>query len=107
MDNLQPLEVGDIVYVTDSNRVMKLRHRECFVEEVLLDLRPHMPQRVSLYATDGEYVGDYLEDEVDRKYRKISQEKLKELMYSAFKEEHWGLILDFARVWLIIEGKVV
>lgn len=97
------MEIGDLVYCTIDYKRERPR-KECFVEEVLTDENDwrfalHGIQ-VSLYAIDGEYIGDYWSNELEITNKKVDIEVLKNLITKAVNEAHWGLVWDFAKVSL-------
>ncbi len=100
------MKVGDIVIVRRTKK-------ECFVEEVLTrNWHPEQVktrgkgEKISLYTVEGEYVGDHWEDEISHTGRQIDERHLRKLISDAVKHHNWGLVGDFAKVWLIMGGKV-
>lgn len=104
------LSVGDLVICTQTCKRGEPRVT-CFVEQVLTKqgdyrLAWNRGVQVSLYAVNGEYVGDYWESELSFLGNKVSDDILKELIFKSVVNYHWGSLLDFAKVWLIVLGKV-
>jgi hypothetical protein len=104
------LKIGDLVLceVHYEKRKTDKPIRECFVEEVLTDkddywLKWGKGVQVSLYAVDGEYIGDYWESELRPLGRMVDVENLKGLIKKAVFEDHWGEVLDFVKVWLLMK----
>jgi hypothetical protein len=96
------LKLGDLVLCEKRDGI-----KECFVEEVLTDENDWRFKdkgvQVSLYATGGEYVGDYWESELRPLGRQVDVENLKGLIKKAVFEDHWGLVLDFVKVWMLMK----
>ena len=99
------IEIGDLVFCNVSYKKDEQR-KECFVEEVLSDEKDWRFEKngiqVSLYATNGEYIGDYWEKELEITGKKVDIEILKKLLKKAVNEAHWGLVWDFAKVAMSI-----
>ena len=96
------MKVGEKVNV-NSDRTDKI----CFVEEVLHDGRTRRingieQQQVSLYAIDGEYIGDYHEGELELLDELMTTNELIELIKNNIDKK--GLVKDFAQV-LTNKGK--
>jgi len=92
------MEIGDLVKCKiDYKKDQPIR--VCFVEEVISegDWR-NKGKQVSLYATDGEYIGDYWEDELQPLGKKIPADTLQKLIREAVKNEKWGLVADWGTV---------
>jgi len=103
------LNVGDMVICTHDGYRIASSEVLCFVEEVLTkdgDCRLALNKgvKVSLYAENGEYVGDYWESELRPVNERISEHALKCLITKAVHADHWGLVLDFVKVWLAMIG---
>jgi hypothetical protein len=104
------LSIGDMVVCTQTCKKGEPRVT-CFVEQVLTKqcdyrLAWNKGVQVSLYAVNGEYIGDYWESELENLGRKISVDELKLLIDTAAIVKHYGPLLDYARVWLMMERKV-
>jgi hypothetical protein len=103
------LRIGDMVLCTHEGYHIASSEVLCFVEEVLTkegDCRLTLNKgvKVSLYAENGEYVGDYWEAELQPLDERISEVALKCLIAKAVSANNWGLVLDFAKVWLAMIG---
>ncbi len=100
------LQVGDMVRINPTTELKNRQNVVCFVEDLLGNRFARGQanlEQVSLYSVDGEYVGDWFEDEFVELGRKISVEELKALI-EKFKDQK-GLVKDFERVLQEIQGK--
>ena len=95
------IKIGQIVVLNDRTTKEK-----CFVEEVLtrevVPLGKEGQYQVSLYAFDGDYIGDYWTDELTIFDEIISDDKLIELIKTNIDKK--GLVKDFAKVLTKILG---
>jgi len=92
------IKIGDLVKIKPTTELKDRQNKVCFVEH-LLGRRFAMKreqEQVSLYAIDGEYVGDWFEDEFEHLGKQISVNDLKRLLVR-YKDKP-GLIKDFSRV---------
>src|SRR3990167_3544227 len=100
------MAIGDMVRIKETSN-SKRQGKVCFVED-LLGHRFAMnrdQEQISLYAIDGEYVGDWFEDEFENLHKKITEKELLELIEK--NKEHRGLVADFTRILNIIKGVVI
>lgn len=97
--------VGDMVRIREDDGLLKVRGKICFVEEVLTERCHRQKEQVSLYGVDGDYVGDYSEDEFVELGRRISAEELEGLIKK--NKRFPGLVKDFTRVLEVIKGEGV
>lgn len=88
------MKVGDLVVVKRGSHAAK----ECFVEQIVSQGFGRKPGQklVSLYGVDGEYVGDYWEDELVFHGGQVSDEALVSLI-AIFRDKP-GPLNDFVRV---------
>jgi hypothetical protein len=89
------MQVGQFVFLKDKGRTSK----KCFIEEIITaDSFLHKDQcEVSLYAIDGEYIGDYWEDELELTPDLISEDEICALIKENVDKK--GLMLDFVKVY--------
>ena len=92
------LQIGDTVKIKPTTELKNKRGRVCFVEHLLGNRHAygHNQEQVSLYGINGEYVGDWFEDEFEELGRKITEKELKKLI-EKFKDKK-GLVNDFTKV---------
>lgn len=101
-------EVGDLVVVSGYVKTFRSTpvDKECIVEEVLTDERTWQKEqhgyKVSLYATDGEYVGDYWTKGLGITRKKADLELIWGLLAKAVAAGHKGPAWDFAKVGLAL-----
>jgi len=92
------MQIGDLVRIKSTTELKNRCEQVCFVEDLLgYKYRSH-EEKVSLYGIDGNYVGDWFEDEFDVLGRKISVEELDKLIEEKTSVLAFGLVKDFKRV---------
>jgi hypothetical protein len=98
------LQVGDLVRIKPTTELKGNENITCFVEETLGQRHAYGKQQeqVSLYAIDGEYVGDWFEDEFVVLGEKITENELLDLI-EKYKDKK-GLVEDFKKVLEDMKG---
>lgn len=98
------MKVGDIVKIKPTTELKDRKEKICFIEDLLgrRYTNGKQQEQVSLYGMDGEYVGDWFEDEFDELNKKITEKELKELIEK--NKDYKGLIKHFEKVLKVIQG---
>ena len=92
------IHVGDLVKINNETNLESKRGKICFVNEVLGKkfVKGRTQYQISLYGIDGEYVGDWFEDEIIFLDKQISELDLKILIEN--NRDKLGLVKDFEKV---------
>lgn len=101
---IDKMEVGDLVKIKPTTDIEDRANRICFVESLLGSRHAygHQQEQVSLYAIDGEYIGDWFEDEFEELGKKITEKELEELIEK--NKDKDGLVADFTKVLEVIQN---
>lgn len=96
------MKIGDLVKINPTTELKEKHGKVCFVEEILgRKFGVKRDNQVRLYSIEGEYFGDWFEDEFTKLGDRITEKELIEIISKNINNV--GLVNDLIRVMALIK----